>query len=220
MGGRQQPKCRGHTTNRRRGQELKVTRVINHARVAAVVTAVILMSQYLCFNASAQHSQIARTANQSRDERVRRILESLEQDNTLRFALERGDRGSDVHYAWMDKMQQRGVRQASFRIRFHWGEKSKKLKIEDAKYLRQYYRFDTTIDDQSIIEQIRASGLEKELRDEILRRAEANLAWRMNDLRSSQICGMLYLNLLDDEVLPILDYPPDLDDKCEATGRQ
>jgi len=120
----------------------------------------------------------------------------------------------------MDKMRQQAVKQASFRIRFHWGEQSKKLKITDIKYLRQYYRFDTAIDDQSIIEQIRASGLEQELRNEILRRAKANLAQRTHDLRSSQICGTLYLNLLDDDVLPILDEPPDLDDDCKITCGQ
>jgi hypothetical protein len=193
-----------------------VTRATNRVRVAAVVTLVILTLQCLYFNVSARHSQVAQTANQSRDERVRQILESLERDNTLRFALERGDRGSGMHYAWMDKMGQQGIKQASFRIRFHGGRQSRKLKIADIKYLRQYYRFDTAIDNQSIIEQIRASGLEQELRNEILRRAKSNLAQRKYDLRLSKICGTLYLNLLDDEVLPILDEPTDLDADCKT----
>ena len=195
----------------------RVTGAVNHVRVAVIVTSLVLMLQCLYFNISAQQSQVAQTANQSRDERVRQVLESLERDNTLRFALERGDRGSGMHYPWMDKMRQQGVKQASFRIHFHWVKQSKKLKITDIKYLQQYYRFDTAINDQSIVEQIRASGLERELRNEILRRAKANLAQRMRDLGSSQICGTLYLNLLDDEVLPILDEPPDLNEDCKTT---
>lgn len=194
-----------------------LTRAINHVRVAVLVTSVILMLQCLYFNTSAQHSQVAQPANQTRDERVRQILESLEQDNTLRFALERGDRGSGMHYAWMDKMRQQSVKQASFRIHFQWGKQSKKVKITDIKYLRHYYRFDRAFNDQSILEQIRASGLEQELRNEILRRVKANLAQRTRELGSSQICGRLYLNLLDEEVLPILDEPPDIDEDCKTT---
>lgn len=194
-----------------------VMRAAKRVRVAAVVTSVIITLHCLYFNTAAQRSQVAQTANQSRDERVRQILESLEPDNTLRFALERGDRGSGMHYAWMDKMRQRGVKQATFRIHFHWGRQSKKLRITDVKYLRQYYRFDTAISDPSIIEQIRANGLEQELRAEILRRAKADAAQRTHDLGSSQICGTLYLNLLDEEVLPILDEPPDIDDNCKTT---
>jgi hypothetical protein len=167
---------------------------------------------------SVQLSIVAQTTNQSRNERVRQILKSLEQDNTLRIALERGDRGSGRHYAWMNKMQQRGIKQASYRIHFHLGKQSKKLKVTDIKYLRHYYRFDTAINDQSVVGRIRAGGLEKELRNEILRRAKVNLAQRKRDLGSSQICGILYLNLLDDEVLPILDEPPDLDEDCKTTA--
>lgn len=196
-----------------------IIREFNRARVVALLTSVILTLQCLYFNASAQDIQVVQTANQPRDEHVRQVLKSLEQDNTLRLALERGYRGSGVHYTWMDKMQQQSVKQASFRIRFYWETEFKKLKIVDTKYLRQYYRFDTAVDDQSINEQIRASGLEQELRNEILRRARANLAQRTRESGSGQICGTLYLNLLDDEVLPILDEPPDLSDDCKTGGR-
>lgn len=194
-------------------------RITNCARIAAVVT-LILTLPCLYFNASGQQSQVAQKDIQSRDEHVRQILESLEHDNTLRFALERGDRGSGVHYAWMDKMRQQGVKQASFRIRFVWCPKDKNLSITDAKYLRQYYRFDTKIDDRSVLKEIHESRLERALTNEILIRAEANLTQKVRDLRSNRICGTLYLNLLDDEVLPILDEPADIDTKCENSKKR
>jgi len=196
-----------------------LTRSVNQVKIAALAASVILVLQGLHFYTFAQHSQVTQTANQSRDERVRQILESLEPGNTLRVALKRGDRGSGAHYAWMDKMQQQDIKQTSYRIRFRWGKQNKKLKITDVKYLRRYYRFDTAIDDQAIIEQIRVSGLEQELRTEILLRAKVNLEQRMQDLGSSQICGTLYLNLLADDVLPILDEPPILDNDCKVACR-
>jgi hypothetical protein len=191
-----------------------IIRITNCVRLAAVVT-LILTLPCLYLNAAAQQSQVAQKDIQSRDEQVRQILESLEQDNTLRFALERGDRGSGVYYAWMDKMRQQKVKQASFRIRFAWCPKNKRLDITDTKYLRQYYRFDTRIDHRSALKEIRESGLEQALTDEILIRAKANLTQRARDLRSNWICGTLYLNLLDDEILPILDEPAEISSKCE-----
>jgi len=198
--------------------ERTIPRITHYVRVAGVV---ILMLTWpcLCINASAQQLKVAQWDIQSRDEHLRRILESLEPDNTLRFALERGDRGTGVHYAWMDKMREQGFKQASFRIRFAWCKKNRKLVIVDIKYLRQYYRFDTRIVDRSALKEIRESGLEQALTDEILPRAKANLAQRERDLRSNWMCGMLYLNLLDDEVLPILDEPADIDSKCETASK-
>jgi hypothetical protein len=189
---------------------------IDGMRATLIVASAIFVLLGSHFDISAQRSQISRTTNQSRDERVRQLLDTLEQDNPLRFALERGDRGSGVHYTWMDKMKQLGVRQASFRIQFCWRQRAKVLKITDVKYLYRYYRYNTAANAQSAINQIRATGMEQELADEILRRAKANLARRSHDLRSTQVCGMLYLNLLDDEVFPILDEPADLND-CKAT---
>lgn len=195
-----------------------MVRITNCVRVAAVF-ALILTLPCLYFNASGQQLQLAQKDIQSRDEHVRQILESLEPDNTLRFALEKGDRGSGAHYAWMDNMRQQKVKQASFRIRFAWCPKNKKLDITDTKYLRQYYRFDTRIDDRSALKEIRESGLQQALTDEILIRAKANLTQRARHLRSNWICGTLYLNLLDDEILPILDEPA-IHSKCENASKR
>lgn len=184
-------------------------------KIAMSVSLAILVSQCLPLDTFAQHAPQSQTAARSGDERVRKILEGLEPDNALRLALERGDRGDGLHYVWMDRMKLHGIKQVSFSVYFNWGKRGKKLRVVDARYLRQYYRFDTSFDDRPTIEQIRANGLEHELSDEILRRAKANLAQRLNSLRSSQSCGTLYLNLLDDEILPILDEPPDIDEDCK-----
>lgn len=192
-----------------------LTRSTDLVRITAMILSVILMWQSLYSNTSAQRLKVTRTSNQSSDEHVRQVIESLEQDNTLRFALERGDRGNGVHYFWMDMMKQQGIKQASFRIRFVWCSGSEKLEITDIKYLRQYYRFDTAINDRSVLSKVRYSGLKQALSDEILTRARVDLNQRARALGSNTICGTLYLNLLDDEFLPILDEPANIDYQCE-----
>ena len=150
------------------------------------------------------------TSRGSRDEHVQRIISSLEPDNTLRMALERGDRGKGLHRAWMDLMKRHGVKQASYRIRFVWSPTHKKLDIQDAVYLTHYYRFDSKISHGSRLKRISQSGLEKALVREILVRARRDVSQRVQNLGSRWLCGLLYLNLLDDEVLPILDEPADV----------
>lgn len=198
------------------GAENTMIRVISLKRIAVLLASIILISQCLHFNLFAQQWQLTPTSGQSSREHLKQIIESLEADNTLRRALERGDRGNGIHYEWMDKMRAQSIKQASFRIRFQWRKQSNRLKIIDTKYLSNYYRFDTFIENQERIEEIRSSGLEQELRDEILRRAVINLTQRTDAAKSNQLCGTLYLNLLDEEILPILDEPPDVDSECKT----
>lgn len=194
---------------------LKVTRDTIYVVISVLITP-MLVTGCLCFSLFAQQPLSKQDANQSANERVHRLLETLEKDSTLWVALERGDRGDNIYRQWMNKMQQHGVRQASFRIKFSWGKQSKDLKITDIKYLQEYYHFDTAISDALILNQIRAGELEQELSTEVLNRAKVNLNRRLRDLNANQICGTLYLNLLDDEVLPILDDMPDVSDECES----
>ena len=160
----------------------------------------------------------AQSQPQSGDGHVQRIITSLEPDNTLRVALERGDRGNGIFRTWMEEMRQHGVKQASYRVRFRWSPTSKKVVIEDSAYLRHYYRFDSKISDEMNLKRIEQSGLAKHLAKEILRRARQNLTQRTHDVLSPWVCGTLYLNLLDDGILPILDEPAQIystdKDKC------
>jgi hypothetical protein len=149
---------------------------------------------------------------------VRRVIESLEPDNTLRLALERGRRGSGAHYLWMDTMRQYGVKQASFRVRVRRDGRALKVKVLDVKYLTHYYRYDSAIEDLYRVEQIRAAGLEAELRAEILRRAKADLPLLTRDGQPDFICGTLYFELLDDEDLPISTEMPQFDDDDCMSG--
>ena len=155
---------------------------------------------------SGQQSPPVSNLNPAAESRVQEILKSLESDDTLRHSLERGSRGDGIHYAWMDTMRRYGVKQASFVISFRWKDGVESLKIKKVSFLRQYYRYDTQITDRSLLQQLRTVGLEREVRAAILMRAIGNLrGHRLGSQRQAR--GTLYLNLLDDETLPILDEP-------------
>lgn len=140
------------------------------------------------------------------ESRVRELLKGLEANNTLRYSLEQGARGNGIHEAWMDTMRRYGVKQASFVINVKWKDGVESLKIKNVSFLRHYYRYDTRIKDRKLLQQFRDVGLEQKVRDAILIRAKADLAQRMKTWRRAK--GTLYLNLLDDEALPILDEMP------------
>jgi hypothetical protein len=109
----------------------------------------------------------------------------------------------------MDTMRRYRVKQASFVISFKWKAGVESLKIQKVSFLRQYYRYDTQIKERHLLQQFRTVGLEREVRDEILMRAKADLAQRLENQRQAR--GTLYLNLLDDEALPILDEMPTIE---------
>jgi len=170
----------------------------------------------LCF-VSCVAAQESSSAQQSPEKRVAQILKTLESDNTLRYSLERGERGKGIHRAWMDKMQRLQIKQASFVISFTWRNGIESLKITDIKFLRQYYRYDTQIKDQKLLREIQVNQLEKDLREAILLKAVEfvpnimkNVAQTAN-VKPNQAHGTLYLNLLDDEILPVLDEMPDVE---------
>ena len=181
-----------------------VARVANRLKRAAVL--LVLAVPCLWSIAAARQPQGSHDV-QAPEERVRRMLEKMEPNNRLRYALERGDRGSGPHHAWMDQMQQQAIKQASYSIRFLWSPTRKNLTIEDTAYLTDYYLFDTKITDESKLNEINKSGLKRALERAILARARENLTERAREMKSEWLCGVLYLNLLDDEVLPILDVP-------------
>lgn len=159
-------------------------------------------------------SSSVRALEPAAEGRVKEILKGLESDNTLRFPLERGIRGEGTHYAWMEKMRQLGIKQASFKVGFAWNDKVERLRIKNISMLRQYYRYDTQIKDRSFLRRVRVSGLEQELREAILLRARAAVPQIMQNLSRTtnanprRARGTLYLNLLDDEALPMLDEMP------------
>lgn len=186
--------------------------------VMRIVVGLVTLAVFLTLNLGLVPK--AQTLPQFGDRQVQRIIASLEPDNTLRVALERGDRGNGIFRRWMKEMRQQGVKQASYRVRFVWSSTSKKVAIEDSAYLTHYYRFDSKISDAVSLKRIEQSGLAKHLAKEILVRARHNLTQRAREMASPWVCGTLYLNLLDDEVLPILDEPAQIQgtdkDKCSV----
>lgn len=184
-----------------------------------VIACIFVLLPCLYFNAAAQQSQSSPRL-QPRDEHLRQVVDSLPVDNNLRFALERGSRGKGVRYPWMDEMNRLGIRQAAFRINFTWCEKNKSLDITDTKYLSEYYRYNTSISEASTLKEISERGLQKALADAVLIRATTDLTSRAVSSNSNCLCGTLYLSLLDDEILPILDEIPDVAGTSEGRCEQ
>ena len=169
---------------------------------------------FLCFVSGIAGQESLPISHQPAEHRVAQKIKTLESDNTLRLLLEQGKRGDGVHRAWMDKMQRFKIKQAAFTISFTWLNGVENLKITNVRFLQHYYRYDTQIKDQSLLREIQVDGLERDLREAILLRAVEfiptimkNVAQTTN-VKSNQARGTLYLNLLDDEVLPILEEMP------------
>src|SRR5689334_18228935 len=72
---------------------------------------------------------------QSQVDYIAQLINSLDQSNILRMALERGKRGDGVHHPWMDEMKKLGVRQVSYIFDFRWeGGAVTKLVEKQVKY--------------------------------------------------------------------------------------
>lgn len=175
----------------------------------------LLLTCLLVVNTDGQQSELA-PGSKRISESALKIINQLEPGNDLRLALERGYTGDGIHREWMDKMHQYGIRQASFVLRFAWKQGFKQLRITNQSFFRQYYQYDTIIKDRRLLQEIRDRGLEKELREAVVLRANESLARLMlNVARTTTVHpdraqGTLYLNLLDDGSLPILDQAPNI----------
>jgi len=174
----------------------------------------IVLSLSLTLIANGQQSVSMNGLTPAAESRALEALKSLQSDNELRLALERGERGNGIRYTWMDKMQQLGVKQATYAVDYGVNDRMGILEVKSATFLREYYRYDSQIKDRKLLRQIRDSGLEERLHIEILARArEAVLRHLKNANQSAKTSPRrghvtLYLNLLDDEALPILDEMP------------
>jgi hypothetical protein len=119
----------------------------------------------------------------------------------------------------MDTMKRLGVKHASFIVGFVWDDGVKSLKVSNITYLQDYYRYDTEFNNPKLLRQFRDEGLETLLSDEITLRAKENVRRLMledvprsaSGVRPHQAHGTLYLNLLDDEALPIVDGMPQVE---------
>jgi hypothetical protein len=158
----------------------------------------------LCFvfSANAQQPNITK---QACEDRATQIVKTLEPDNSLRRAVEQGDRGNCIRQSWMDKMQRFGIKQASFLIEYSWKNDAVSFKIKSTSYLRFYYfNYDTgAIKDKKVLREIRESGLEQELQEAILARVKTSAFAKRE--KNAVKRDIFEANLLDDEALPVLD---------------
>lgn len=118
-------------------------------------------------------------------------------------ALKEGQRGDGIHYTWMDKMRQLGIKQAFFLVHYSWKNRRYNYKVEEVAYFQQYYLQTSKIKNGSLLNQIRKSGLEKELREAIIARIKKYEQPYKPEYAKE---GESYHYLLDDEYLPVIGF--------------
>jgi hypothetical protein len=118
-------------------------------------------------------------------------------------AVNKGERGDGVHYAWMDKMRQLGVKQAFFIVQFSYRNGAYKYRVKEVHYFRHYYCYKDEVKSGKSRRAIRETGLEQELNDAIITRVKRfEKPYKLGDVEE----GEEYYYLLDDENLPIVDF--------------
>jgi hypothetical protein len=138
------------------------------------------------------------------EERAQKVLRTLESNNSLRYALERGNRGDCIHQPWMDNMQRLGIKQASFLIEYSWKHGKVSFKIKSVTYFQRYYPdSDEYVIKGRRLHEIERSGLAQELSDAVLARVRKGpFAIHHPDQVDTD---EFQANVLDDESLPVID---------------
>jgi len=136
------------------------------------------------------------------EQRAQSVMRSLEPDNSLRRALENGDRGDCIHQPWMDTMRRFGIKQASFLVEYSWKREEVTFRVKKISYLAHYYsHYDRAITGRTLRE-IKQTGLERELIEVVLANVKKGpFAVRHADQVAEDVWEE---NLLDDEALPAL----------------
>ena len=167
-------------------------------------------------------AQTAKGLTECERERVQRVIRSLDETNLLRLALESGTTGNNTHEPWMDFMNSLSVRHAAFVFEYDSKPSGNDLRVKSATYYHRYFDFDHPIRSEwmPIIEK---SGLDKTLTNEATAVAKRILNITLSNFRTQhpdlvkggeRLCGMVFVNLLDDEILPTLDRLPTVESDC------
>ena len=116
-----------------------------------------------------------------------------------------GARGDGVRYPWMDEMRQQEIKQAVVwvDIQFDGRGKPKQMKVARTEYFAQY-EGGTPISDDTRLETIRTTGLEKELTSLGLERARHGSWVDLPRPKPRSLIGGTQVQFLDDEWLPAL----------------
>ena len=145
------------------------------------------------------------------EQRIPQVLASLECKESKRAtgydwfieSIKKGEGGDGIHYSWMDKMRQLGIKQAFFVVQFSYKNGEYRYKVKGISYLRQYYCYEGEVKGGKLLREIRKSGLEQELKDAIVARIRKfEKPYQSGNVKE----GEEYHYLLDDEYLPIIDF--------------
>lgn len=159
-----------------------------------------------CHSLFAQESVIPVDVCRSKNQLMKK---TLSKDSPLLRAIESNSVGNGRHFDWMDNMKAQNIRQAAASVDFNFEGQSLTLSIVRMKFSSQYYYFETNsekTDKRMLSDQL----LIDELRMPFFVHALEFLESRGNKAQ----CGTLYLNLLDDACLPIMNDIPDMRTKC------
>ncbi|MEO6394235.1 MAG: hypothetical protein ABIP75_20445 [Pyrinomonadaceae bacterium] len=164
-----------------------------------------------------------RSFDRSPETRVQEIIKRLDANSDLRYLLLRGDRGNGPHMPWMDQMKDLGIQQASFKISFTVVNNKRDFHIVSVRYLSHYYRSDKELKSRNFMRKVKLLNLDEALSSAILKRADEILLQLINSKQVKENlgpirCGIIYANLLDDEILPIIDLPTDVNSNCSESG--
>jgi len=176
--------------------------------------ALVILIGLSCFTTWTGYAQNEKKVNEQ-DPHTLQVIQSLWKFNPLRLALEDGLRGDGVHYPWMDDMRKLGVKQVAYTIQFVFHRGTLRRRIIHSSYYPEYYQLDVTVKDGRILRKIVASGLKRKLDAAVMKRARSAIRPVLKEWSKPQACGIIYLNLLDDENLPILDGITEIELTCK-----
>ena len=165
----------------------------------------------LCTNGQPLWPQAIRTEkagnnSSSVQEHIRELISSLPARSQIRKVLEKGARGDGVHYAWMDKMREEGVKRVLVRTEFIWHSRPTEIHVTRIVYFSKYDSDCGQISDPEWLARIRASGLEDEL-GKVAIQHTLKAPWFGIHNRRPTKHGAGYIELFDDEWLI---YQPDI----------
>jgi hypothetical protein len=144
----------------------------------------------------AEHQQPERA-----EEHIRQVIQTLPSGSVFRRNLEKGSRGDGIHRGWMDKMRPFSVKRALVIVDFEWNGRPEKISPNRTLYFGKYDSECAQITDSKLLEEVRASGLEKELQEFAIQKTK-KAHWFYIDKKPHAKRGTSRVELLDDEWLP------------------
>lgn len=134
---------------------------------------------------------------------IQNLIDSLPVGSRIRQHLEKGDKGDGVHYSWMDKMREQGVKRAMLRTEFTVRKQPTNVKVSRIVYFSKYDADCAQILDPERLSSIAASGLAQELRDVAVERTIKGRWLVLDKGRPHRGRGVGIIELVDNEWVPI-----------------